>query len=896
MSAVIKNDLNQYPLSDTPLCGGFGQYHTDNPTSKHPKPYNTITLNDVFNMVEHPQKVDKSAAQWVIFSDLITRESSKQGAAGNYYAVWFDFDEHTLQRTIKDVLASLFCDYAIYSSRSATAAKQKWRVIVPLNQPATAKEWQQIAQIINDKFEAAGIVPDRASERISQICYLPNEGDFYFHIIERNREPLNWQVVLSAELVEKQQQANREQLRLDQLNEASRLKAVERVATGNLSPIDAYNAAYSLEQSLEVYGYKRIGKKYLSPNAQSGAAGVSVKGDKWLSMHGSDSSIGHPNREGGGCHGDAFDLFTYYEHGGNRNAAIKAAGAMFKTANGSTLSKANQRAFMEQNSTANSSSHSSFKPDHREPDHETPLNFEGHKEIDYSTMPEPAPFDDSIMPPDDYDHAHIGNDALNYGGDIVTSSQPDTMPNKAPIHDPVTDTSKTSDTNEPPNIVYAKLAAHVERFNKDHAQVLIGGKHRIMRTVPAGASNNGRVTYEFLSQDALTGVYQNTMIQTGFKDDAKTKPAYRDYVTAWAKHSKCRTYTGGVIFKPNDKVPPDYFNTWQGFTVSPKQNSDLWALIKSHIDEVICASDDELIKYVYDWIAYTFQHPDKPAGAAIVLRGEQGTGKGSIAHFLSDIWGNHAAYISSPRELIGNFNGHLADTCFLFADEAFFSGDKSAEGRLKSLITEPNLSIERKGIDSESQPNYLKIVMATNNDWAVPADKDSRRYCVCDVPSVKIGDRDYFNSLLSDRKNKDVQAAFLFDMLNRDISSFHTGNIPDTDGLKAQRLHSLNSMGKWIVDSLNAGYFAIDDTACDWVSLATAKDLFSSYVFWCDNQRIGEHNRFTQTMLGKYLGDIGFEVKKGNACNHRQLGSIEDAIRKFEAFERVKIQLSTENG
>ncbi len=369
------------------------------------------------------------------------------------------------------------------------------------------------------------------------------------------------------------------------------------------------------------------------------------------------------------------------------------------------------------------------------------LNVVIHTNNDHSNLndcPDFPPFDYSTMP---HDHAPIGNDALNYGGDIVTSSQPDTMPNKAPIHDPVTDTSKTSDTNEPPNIVYAKLAAHVERFNKDHAQVLIGGKHRIMRTVPAGASNNGRVTYEFLSQDALTGVYQNTMIQTGFKDDAKTKPAYRDYVTAWAKHSKCRTYTGGVIFKPNDKVPPDYFNTWQGFTVSPKQNSDLWALIKSHIDEVICASDDELIKYVYDWIAYTFQHPDKPAGAAIVLRGEQGTGKGSIAHFLSDIWGNHAAYISSPRELIGNFNGHLADTCFLFADEAFFSGDKSAEGRLKSLITEPNLSIERKGIDSESQPNYLKIVMATNNDWAVPADKDSRRYCVCDVSSAKIGDR-----------------------------------------------------------------------------------------------------------------------------------------------------------
>jgi hypothetical protein len=501
------------------------------------------------------------------------------------------------------------------------------------------------------------------------------------------------------------------------------------------------------------------------------------------------------------------------------------------------------------------------KTDNAEP----PQNAAGHSYL--NDCPDFPPLDYSTMP---YD-----TDALNYGGDTVTrSQQPEPIP--------------TTPT-ELPNVVYAKLAAHVELFNKTHAHVLIGGKHRIMRTVPASASNDGRESYEFLSQDSLAGVYQNTKIQTGFTDADKPKPIFKDYVTAWARHSKSRTYTGGVLFKPAGVVPDNYFNTWQGFTVPPKQNNDSWALIRSHIDEVICAGDAELIKYVYDWIAYTFQNPDKPAGAALVLRGEQGTGKGSIAHFLSDIWGNHAAYISSPRELIGNFNGHLADTCFLFADEAFFSGDKSAEGRLKSLITEPNLSIERKGIDSESQPNYLKIIMATNNEWAVPADKDSRRYCVCDVSSAKIGDRDYFNALLSDCKNKDVQAAFLHDMLNRDISDFHTGNIPDTDGLKAQRLHSLNSMGKWIVDSLNAGYFAIDDKAAgEWVALATAKDLFSSYVFWCDNQRTGEHNRFTQTTLGKYLGDIGFETKKSGGW-HRQLGSIESAIIKFETFERVKI-------
>lgn len=59
------------------------------------------------------------------------------------------------------------------------------------------------------------------------------------------------------------------------------------------------------------------------------------------------------------------------------------------------------------------------------------LNVAGHTNNDDSNLndcPDFPPLDYSTMPPDDYDHAPIGNDALNYEGDTVASSQPDTMP------------------------------------------------------------------------------------------------------------------------------------------------------------------------------------------------------------------------------------------------------------------------------------------------------------------------------------------------------------------------------------------------------------------------------------------------------------------------------------
>jgi hypothetical protein len=264
-----------------------------------------------------------------------------------FYAVWIDIDDHTELAKIKAVLALLGCYYLVYSSRSSTHHKQKWRVIIALATPIYAEIVQQITEIINDKFEAAGITPDRASERVNQICYLPNQGEFYQYHIEY-QPYLDWQTVLVRELTVKQQKALAEQQRIEHAKEQARIKAMQRIATNSLSPIQAFNQSYSVELCLELYHYKRIGKKYLSPNSQSGQAGVTVKNGKWFSSHTSDSGIGKMNHNGTGCYGDAFDLFVHYEHGGNYKATIKAAGAMFTTHTGTTLTKANQRHYMEQ--------------------------------------------------------------------------------------------------------------------------------------------------------------------------------------------------------------------------------------------------------------------------------------------------------------------------------------------------------------------------------------------------------------------------------------------------------------------------------------------------------------------------------------------------------------------
>ena len=82
---------------------------------------------------------------------------------------------------------------------------------------------------------------------------------------------------------------------------------------------------------------------------------------------------------------------------------------------------------------------------------------------------------------------------------------------------------------------------------------------------------------------------------------------------------------------------------------------------------------------------------------AIVLRGERGTGKGAFAQTIGKLLGQHFLHLTSPDVLTGRFNSILRDKVFVYADESFWAGDKMAEARLKTLITEDRIIVEGIG-------------------------------------------------------------------------------------------------------------------------------------------------------------------------------------------------------
>lgn len=333
------------------LCSGFGKYHSDK-AEKNAKPFINVTFADIEQMLVNPPAIEKAQAQWCIFSTLPSREHAEQRRSGQFYALWADIDD-AAGLVFKDIfsraLSVLPFNLMAYASRSATADNQKARIIIPLGAPVNGSTFAIMQKILNDRLEQAGIIPDRVTQRTGQICYLPNRGDFYDWDENAFADALTadlWSVEIDTEM----QRLNVEAEALKTRKEAAKLKAVQRMASGETSPINALNAAYDIELMLNTFGYLQKGKRYVSPLSESGSPAVVInpEGNRWISHHGSDiaAGIGKISDTGETCSGDAFDLFKFYQHGNDQTAALKAAGAMFTTSDGVSITKHNQRDYM----------------------------------------------------------------------------------------------------------------------------------------------------------------------------------------------------------------------------------------------------------------------------------------------------------------------------------------------------------------------------------------------------------------------------------------------------------------------------------------------------------------------------------------------------------------------
>ena len=232
------------------------------------------------------------------------------------------------------------------------------------------------------------------------------------------------------------------------------------------------------------------------------------------------------------------------------------------------------------------------------------------------------------------------------------------------------------------------IAEVVTRFNGMFMVVNEGGKAVILQ--PGFDPVLKRRRYDRLAPTDLRVLYLNERIPVGVNKDGS--PVLKCVADVWLHHPERRQFIHGMVFDPSNRTRPCVLNLLQGYAVKPAPGD--WSLMQDHIQWIICDGDPIRLRYTMGWLARMFQHPDEQGEVAIVMKGGEGTGKGTLAKAVKHIIGHHALAIANGKHLVGAFNSHLRDVVFLFADEAFFAGDRAHVGVLKSIITEPYLTVE----------------------------------------------------------------------------------------------------------------------------------------------------------------------------------------------------------
>src|SRR5262249_29527291 len=133
------------------------------------------------------------------------------------------------------------------------------------------------------------------------------------------------------------------------------------------------------------------------------------------------------------------------------------------------------------------------------------------------------------------------------------------------------------------------------------------------------------------------------------------------------------------------------------------------------------------------------------------------------------------------------------------------------------------------GVDSFQMPNRLKILIASNCDWVVPASADERRYFVLDVSDERKGDVSYFQALAA-AINGDELAALLHELLAMDLSGFDHRNPPHTEGLNRQKLFGGDSLQKFWLDCLTTGCIVGAGLGSNWPDDIVCHDLHDAYI------------------------------------------------------------------
>ncbi len=154
--------------------------------------------------------------------------------------------------------------------------------------------------------------------------------------------------------------------------------------------------------------------------------------------------------------------------------------------------------------------------------------------------------------------------------------------------------------------------------------------------------------------------------------------------------------------------------------------------------------------FLQDFFCDMLQYPErKPRVCLVLYSKEQQIGKGAIARWLGQaLYGNYFQQIDDENHILGDFTSVLADHILINVDESSKHGQSyTLCGKLKNKISEPTISITRKGFDQYYITSAHRFIYCVNWKEALDIELFDMRFAVYECNPCFRGQKEKFEQI-----------------------------------------------------------------------------------------------------------------------------------------------------